>query len=223
MTKKSSTNQRTSLGRTLFQGIIAVIVVVLGIIFAGQGNTNTPSTSTNGNGDTSGNVDNGGSVDTSGGSVSGGGLPSTSFKQNATVRTYNGCPPEGDGGDPVLNRNKNRIDDGNYQPVEFAALLPPRLTWPAETERTDHSKWSTAAANQVAQVEGLPVSVIGYLALARKEGPETPNCHSTTDVDFHIWMIDHPGGSADRAGSEWHRRSRQWMGHARPGTSRSGW
>ncbi len=41
----------------------------------------------------------------------------------------------------------------------------------------------------------------GYLALAREEGPESPNCHSSTQHDFHVWVIDHPGGSADRAGS----------------------
>lgn len=187
MAKKSSTNQQTSLGRTLFQGIIAVVVIVLGIIFAGQNNSSGPSSS------------GGGSVD-SGGSVSNG-LPSTSFKQRATVGNYQGCPAEGDGGDPALNRNKNRVDDGNYQPVAFSALLPPNLNWPAETERTSHADWSQAAADQIAQAEGLPVSVVGYLALARKEGPETPNCHSTTEVDYHIWMIDHAGGSADRAGS----------------------
>jgi hypothetical protein len=180
---KRSSNQQTSLGRTLFQGIVAIIVVILGLIFAGQGNAPAPSGGT-GPGNTTSN-----------------GLPPTSFKQKATVETFDGCPPEGDGGDPALNLNKNRIDDGNYQQVAFSALMPPNLTWPKETERTDHADWSQAAADQVAQAEGLPVSVVGYVALARREGPETPNCHSTTDVDFHIWIIDHPGGSSDRIGS----------------------
>src|SRR5258708_12399053 len=75
------------------------------------------------------------------------------------------------------------------------------LTWPQETERRAHADWSASAQAQVAQAEGLPVAVEGYLALARLEGPETPNCHSTTDADFHIWMIGHAGGSAERAES----------------------
>jgi hypothetical protein len=126
-------------------------------------------------------------------------LPPVSFKQTPKEITFHGCPGEGDGGDPVLNRNKNRVDDGNYQQIDFSTLL--NLPWPKETERTDHDKWSQAAADQVAQAEGLPVMIEGYLADAKKQGPETPNCHSTTDDDFHIWLIDHPGDDSDRAKS----------------------
>src|SRR5205823_3515142 len=71
------------------------------------------------------------------------GLPAASFKQTPRVLTFQGCPPEGDGGDPVLNRNKNRVDEGNYQPVNFQTIL--NLRWPQETERTDHASWSAAA------------------------------------------------------------------------------
>src|SRR5258708_29244813 len=112
---------------------------------------------------------------------------------------FHTCPREGDGVDPVLNRNKNRVDDGNFQPTAFSAIV--NLKWPAETERTDHAKWSASAQAEVAKAEGLPVAVEGYLAEAREEGPETPNCHSATDHDFHVWFIDHPGGTADRVGS----------------------
>ncbi|HVO41458.1 MAG TPA: hypothetical protein VMT34_02490 [Aggregatilineales bacterium] len=150
--------------------------------------------------------DTGGIQDNSGGAAGGGnssgasanGLPSQSFKQTAKEITYHGCPPAGDGGDSQLNLNKNRVDAGNFQPTNFNAILT--LPWPKETERTSHDQWSASAASQVAQAEGLPVLVEGYLALARQEGPESPNCHSGTDFDFHIWMIDHPGGSADRVG-----------------------
>ncbi len=127
------------------------------------------------------------------------GLPSGSFRQTPGEITFHGCPPQGDGGDPVLNENKNRVDNGNYQPTAFNTIL--NLSWPQETERRAHADWSASAQAQVAQAEGLPVAVEGYLALARLEGPETPNCHSTTDADFHIWMIGHAGGSADRAQS----------------------
>ena len=134
--------------------------------------------------------------DTSGGSA-GPGLPSGSNRQNPGEITFNGCPPEGDGGDPILNRNKNRIDNGNYQPTSFNTIL--NLTWPQEIERRAHDTWSASAQAQVAQSEGLPVAVTGYLASVRQEGPETPNCHSATDADFHVWMLGQPGGLADRA------------------------
>src|SRR5258708_11617603 len=127
------------------------------------------------------------------------GLPRVSYKQNPGEITFHECPPEGDGGDPVLNQNKNRVDDGKYQPTDSHTILA--LPWPQEGERPAHDTWSSDQQNQVAQAEGLPVSVVGYLALARQEGPEPPNCHSTTDVDFHIWLIDHAGGSADRVAS----------------------
>src|SRR5207237_8514831 len=120
------------------------------------------------------------SIDSGGGSTGGNtggstgpGLPAASFRQNRGEITFNGCPPQGDGGDPILNENKNRIDNGNYQPTAFNTIL--NLAWPKETERRAHDTWSAGAQAQVAQAEGLPVAVEGYLAEARQEGPETPN------------------------------------------------
>jgi hypothetical protein len=37
--------------------------------------------------------------------------------------TFQGCPPQGDGGDAQLNLRKNRIDAGAWQPVSLASLL----------------------------------------------------------------------------------------------------
>src|SRR5262245_54588502 len=89
----------------------------------------------------------------SGGSVDNGntgpGLPAGSFRQNPSEITYDGCPPEGDGGDPILNKNKNRVDNGNYQATAFSTIL--NLTWPKETERRAHDTWSASAQTQVAQ------------------------------------------------------------------------
>ena len=36
---------------------------------------------------------------------------------------FHACPPSGDGGDPVLNTLKNRIDEANWQPTTVADLL----------------------------------------------------------------------------------------------------
>jgi len=180
------------LGGSTIGRIIIVVLAVGVVIFGGKAyldtnsTTNTPNNSNINNGNSSG----GGAPN----SIAG--LPSLSFKQTSKEITFNGCPPQGDGGDPELNNNKNRVDAGNFQAVAFDTIE--KLPWPPETERKAHADWSQSAQNQIAQAEGLPVMVEGYLAEARQEGPESPNCHSSTDLDFHIWMIRSPGGASAR-------------------------
>jgi hypothetical protein len=104
--------------------------------------------------------------------------------------TFKGCPPEGDGGDPALNRLKNRVDEANnYYPIPFDALV--QLPWPKAVERKDRDKWSSGDAEAVSRYEGIPVSVEGYLAKSTLEGPESCNCHGADAEfrDFHIWLI----------------------------------
>ncbi len=127
------------------------------------------------------------------------GLPDASYKQEFKEITFKGCPPEGDGGDPELNMRKNRVDDGNYQPVAFQTLMS--LTWPKEIERRDHANWPAQDRATIDQAEELPVMVEGYLLLARESEEESTNCHSKEDHDFHIWMLDRPGTQDDRGGS----------------------
>jgi hypothetical protein len=106
---------------------------------------------------------------------------------------FKGCPPEGDGGDPVLNRLKNRIDDGSYIPVSFDTIE--QLQWPPAIERRDRKNWPTSDAAEVARFEGAPVVFEGFLAGSRQEGPESPNCHGAdADFrDFHIWVTKTAG------------------------------
>ncbi len=111
--------------------------------------------------------------------------------------SFDGCPAKGDGGDPQLNTLKNRMDTTTWVPIPFSQLE--QLPWPKAIERKDMSTWSQADYNTVAQNNGRPVSITGYLANVRREGPESPNCHSQTDRDFHIWLVDHP--TTDRTNS----------------------
>lgn len=116
------------------------------------------------------------------------------------MASFNGCPPQGDGGDPALNRLKNRVDDaGAYYPVLFDAVE--KLPWPKGIERKDHDKWSAGDAAQVAKYEGIPISIEGYLADAKQQGPESTNCHGNTPEmsDWHVWLVKDPGD--DRSGS----------------------
>src|SRR5262249_38722978 len=81
---------------------------------------------------------------------------------------WRGCGPEGDGGDPQLNRLKNRTDAGNYQPVTLQQLLA--LRWPRGIERRDRDRWTGEDAAEVARYEGAPVVVEAYLYGAKLMG-----------------------------------------------------
>jgi hypothetical protein len=121
-----------------------------------------------------------------------GALPEMSTKPRPKQITFQGCPPEGDGGDPALNRLKNRVDEGNYIPVNFDAIL--QLPWPQTTERQARATLSAADTAALAHYEGIPVVVVGYLFGAKLEGPESPNCHGadTNFRDHHIWFVKAP-------------------------------
>ncbi len=125
------------------------------------------------------------------------GIPQAAGKPQPIDRTFQGCPPSGDGGDPVLNTLKNRIDEGQWQPAIVASILA--LTWPKSIEQQPRAKWSPQDQAAIAQYEGTPLQVEGYLALARKESPESVNCHSVKLLDYHIWLVDDPTKARDQS------------------------
>lgn len=112
-------------------------------------------------------------------------------------QTFKGCPASGDGGDPALNTLKNRIDENNWQPTTVASLLA--LQWPHTIERLPRNRWTRFDTLEIARYEGAPVQVEGYLADAKKQGPESCNCHSVTERDFHIWMVADPSQGRDQS------------------------
>ncbi|MGE5682263.1 MAG: hypothetical protein ACM34K_15455 [Bacillota bacterium] len=126
-------------------------------------------------------------------------LPDMPDKPKPKWATFNGCPPEGDAGDPELNKLKNRIDEGNYVPVDFDAIV--KLGWPKGIERRNRSNWSRRDAEAIARYEGIPVSVVCYIAGVKLMGPESCNCHGADNdmKDYHVWISKHAGD--DRRGS----------------------
>lgn len=120
-------------------------------------------------------------------------------KPKPVATGFQGCPPEGDGGDPALNRLKNRTDSARFVPVSIDAVLA--LPWPAAVERRRRAEWSRADAARVARSEGTPVSVEGYLVGAKEEGPESPNCHGADAGfrDWHLWLAGSPGRDRSRS------------------------
>jgi hypothetical protein len=122
-----------------------------------------------------------------------GAFPELAVKPPPLNEPFKGCPPEGDGGDPALNILKNRIDEGNYLPVEFDAVK--NLPWPKAVERRDRNRWSSMDAAEVARYEGTPVIIEGYLFDAKLMGPESCNCHGADNEfrDFHVWLTKQAG------------------------------
>ncbi|HEX8220260.1 MAG TPA: lamin tail domain-containing protein [Chloroflexia bacterium] len=125
------------------------------------------------------------------GASEGGVLANSIGKPEPIAMDFQGCPPSGDGGDPALNTLKNRVDEARWEPTTVAAILA--LDWPRSIEGKSRSRWTPADARAIAQHEGTPVQLEGYLVQAKKMSPETCNCHSVEQVDYHIWMVDEAG------------------------------
>jgi hypothetical protein len=120
-------------------------------------------------------------------------LPDMPNKPQPQDTTFNGCPPEGSGGDSIQNRLKNRNDEGNYVPVNFDAIMS--LTWPKTVERKERQNWSVEDAATISKYEGIPVVVEGYLAGGKESGAESTNCGQTSKdmVDWHVWFVKSTG------------------------------
>ncbi len=99
---------------------------------------------------------------------------------------YNGCPPQGDGGDIALNLRKNRIDTGRWQAATLASLVA--LPWPRGVEKARRADWPPQDLTTIQKQEGRPVVVEGYFLRLRHEGPESTNCHDADARDYHAWL-----------------------------------
>lgn len=121
-------------------------------------------------------------------------------KPTPRLAAFRGCPPEGDGGDPQLNRLKNRIDEP-ARPVAVPVDTLVDLPWPTGIERERRDRWSAAERAEIGRYEGTPVVVEGYLAGAKSEGPESPNCHGADPEmrDWHLWLTRGPGEDRQRS------------------------
>ena len=112
---------------------------------------------------------------------------------------FEGCPPDGDGGDRALNRLKNRVDSATWAPAPIADVLT--LAWPAAAVRRTRDEWSRGERGAVARDEGRPIAIEGYFVGAKTEGPEATNCHGAESKfrDWHLWLAATPGKDRRRS------------------------
>lgn len=115
-----------------------------------------------------------------------GDLPNPPDKPQPKEITFEGCPPEGRGGDSDLNLLKNRVDVGNYSPVSFDSLT--LLTWPKTVEQRYMKDWPADGRAFIAQYAGVPIIVEGYIESVREAPPEPANCNFTGS-SLTDWVI----------------------------------
>ncbi len=107
--------------------------------------------------------------------------------------TIGGVGIDGTGGDPELNREKNRFAaPKNITDETVGDIIGISTTLPSEAGREHRERWSAAERNVVASEESLGVRVTGYLISVKQSGPESCNGYSDSFVDFHIWIADSP-------------------------------
>lgn len=113
---------------------------------------------------------------------------------------FEGCGPGGSPPDRDLNRRKNRVDDApRYIPTPWTTIA--RLPWPKWAGYRFRNLWSESERGAVAQYEGAPVEVQGYLSGYRLEVPEPPNCYSNVAhrKDYHLWLSHNPHAKRDQS------------------------
>ena len=112
---------------------------------------------------------------------------------------FDGCPPEGDGGDRALNRLKNREAPSALRDTPFDSVL--LLAIPDEASGRYRSRWPKRVSALVAPIERRAVRVEGYVARARLSGPEATNCHGDAARyrDYHVWITATPTPDRSRS------------------------
>ena len=90
------------------------------------------------------------------------------------AQDFHGCPTEGKGGDPVLNRLKNRTEiPGRFEEVQFEDLAG--LDVPQGVSKKHRDQWPQSTLEALAPQEQRSVQVVGYLLKVKLEGRESSN------------------------------------------------
>lgn len=114
-------------------------------------------------------------------------------------KDFHGIPPEGIGGDPLLNKQKNRWS----APAEVTTMTVSQIINLPHDELSkqgakDRVRWSSAAAAQASESENKGVQVEGYLAKVRESDEETANGKNPLYHDFHLWITEFPAENKNK-------------------------
>lgn len=108
------------------------------------------------------------------------------------------CPPEGDGGDSMANRQKNRaLPPASVTDMEIDRFLQsfnPDLKLPAV-----RSQFSAEEQSAVESREQQGVALLGYLLLARQSGTDSAHCHDRKRRSLELWIGKFPESTTARS------------------------
>jgi hypothetical protein len=149
-------------------------------------------------------------VETTGTSTAASTIPPDWQKPDPQGSVFHGqegdCQPGGDGGDSITNPRKNRIDvPDTYHSVTWDAIN--NLDYAKGAPRS-LDNWTNAQLATIAPVQGVAVSVEGFLVKVKVEtsspnskGGESTNCHfhQAPDVDWHMPLTAHAGDGENLA------------------------
>jgi hypothetical protein len=106
-----------------------------------------------------------------------------------TPGDFRGCPEQGQGGDPDLNRLKNRSAEVNA-PESMTVAQMNELPLPLEALHGKRATWPASTRSEVSALEQKGAVVEAFLIGAKQEGPETTNCRRQNLHDYHLWIAD---------------------------------
>jgi hypothetical protein len=108
-------------------------------------------------------------------------------------RDFHDCPPEGMGGNVVLNLLKNRSAmPSKFEEIDFEDLL--KLEIPETANKKSRDEWTKDAQEFVNTNEKRAVRVVGYILKVKLEGREPPTCKKDEEFmrNFHLWLANSP-------------------------------
>lgn len=137
-------------------------------------------------------------------------------QSSAPEEDFHGVPPQGIGGDPLLNRQKNRnvppIKIENYSVAQIATIPSQKLE---RTNDDTRKYWSDGVKAYVEKWENKGVVVEGYFVKSRMSGSESANGNSKTYRDIHTWItgernVDKRTGIIAEITPRWAEKNPMW-------------
>lgn len=127
-------------------------------------------------------------------------FPPNLARATPVAKTFQNCPPEGQGGDPALNTLLNRSDDSppnGYRQTDISSVI----TIPTTPQVGDkpRSEWTKDEASRIGLYEGAAIRTTGWVVAAHHLGPDAANCNSSQNRDWALWISTGAGDAVNTA------------------------
>jgi hypothetical protein len=107
------------------------------------------------------------------------------------------CPPEGSGGDPDLNRAKNRPVPGDGFVDRTLAELARLPVPPASVMERPRARWPAGTIAAVTKTENIAARVEGFIVAVRLGDAKASSCG--LDRELELWLAGAPSDPRERA------------------------